>query len=127
MATGDAIEMAHGDLTKEILGAFYHLHTYFGYGFMESVYQRAMPVALAERGIASELEVAYPVFYNDVRVGNYRADLVVEGKVFIEIKCAERIARSHTAQLRNYLKASQISVGLLLNFGPRAEIRRLIL
>jgi GxxExxY protein len=127
MDTTERIRFAHGDLTKEIIAAFYAVHTHFGHGFPESAYQRSMPVALAIRGLKCAREVPFTLFYEGVNVGEYIADLVVEGRVLVELKSVEKLSKAHIAQTLNYLKVSGIPLGLLLNFSPSAQIRRLIL
>jgi GxxExxY protein len=97
------------------------------HGFVQSVYQRALSLALAARGIQSEREVPLSVQFRGEVVGDYRADLVVEGKVIVESKVAERILPVHEMQLLNYLRATGITVGLVLSFGPRPTLRRLLL
>jgi GxxExxY protein len=117
----------HGELTHEIIGAFFEVYNELGYGFVESVYQRALPLALVARAVQSEREVPLTVRFRGSVVGDYRADLVVEGKVIVESKVAERILPVHEMQLLNYLRATRITVGLVLNFGPRPTFRRLLL
>ena len=119
--------LVHGELTREIIGAFFDVYNELGYGFVESVYQRALPLALAARGVRSERKRPLTVRFKGAIVGDYRADLVVEGKVIIETKAADRILPVHEMQLLNYLKAAGITVGLVLNFGPRPTFRRLLL
>jgi GxxExxY protein len=121
------LALVHGALTREIIGAFYDVYNELGYGFVESVYQRALPLALTKRGVRSDCELPLTVRFRGVVVGNYRADLVVEGKVIVESKVAEKILPVHEMQLLNYLKATGINVGLVLNFGPRPTFRRLLL
>jgi GxxExxY protein len=125
--TRAGLELVHGDLTRQIIGAFYDVYNALGQGFVEAVYQRALPVALSARGIQCEREVPMSVIYKGVHVGEYRADLVVENKVIVESKVALKIIPIHEIQLVNYLKASRISVGLVLNFGPQPTFRRLLL
>jgi GxxExxY protein len=125
--TRAGLALVHGALTREIIGAFFDVYNELGYGFLESVYQRALPVALGARGIRSEREVPLAVQFRGVAVGAYRADLVAEGKVIVESKVAEKILPIHERQLFNYLKATSLSVGLILNFGPRPTFRRLLL
>ncbi|MFI5311195.1 MAG: GxxExxY protein [Gemmatimonadales bacterium] len=125
--TRDERALVHGDLTREIIGAFFDVYNELGYGFVESVYQRALPLALAARGLHSEREVPLTVRFRGAVVGDYRTDLLVEGKVIVESKVADRILPVHDLQLLNYLKATGITVGLVLNFGPRATFRRLLL
>ncbi len=119
--------LLHEELTKQIIGAFFTVYNELGYGFVESVYKRALAVELQERGIAYEREVMFTVYYLGVDVGDYRADLVVEGKVIVEVKIADRLAPVHEVQVVNYLRAASIPVGLLLNYGPRPVFRRLVL
>jgi GxxExxY protein len=121
------LDLVHGDLTREIIGAFYQVYRELGYGFFEAVYQRAMPLALAARGVSSEREVPLVVRFRGEVIGEYRADLIAEGRVIVETKVADQIARAHEMQLLNYLRATGIHVGLVLNFGPRPTFRRLLL
>jgi GxxExxY protein len=121
------MELIHGNLTREIIGAFYDVYNTLGYGFVESVYQRALPIALQKRRLRSERELPLTVRYEGITVGTYRADLVVEEKVIVESKVADKIVPVFEMQLLNYLKATGISVGLILNFGPRATFRRMYL
>jgi GxxExxY protein len=93
---------------------------------VEAVWQRALPIALKARGIESVREVPSAVYFRGQPIGDYRADLIVDGKVIVEMKAMDRILPVHEAQLLNYLKASHLEVGLILNFGPRASFRPLI-
>ena len=125
--TRAGLVLAHGSLTREIIGAFYEVYNELGFGFSEAVYQRALPVALLARGVSCELELAFVVSFKGEVVGNFRADLIVGGKVIVECKTADQILPIHETQILNYLKATGIPLGLILNFGPKAMIRRLIL
>jgi GxxExxY protein len=125
--TRAGLALVHGELTREIIGAFFDVYNELGYGFVESVYQRALPVALAARGVRSEREVPLTVRFRGAVVGDYRADLVVDGRVIVESKVAEKILPVHEMQLLNYLRATGIVVGLVLCFGPRPTFRRLLL
>lgn len=118
--------LLHGELSHEILGAFFRVHTGLGHGFLESVYRRAMQHELSNRGLRVDVEVPYSIRFGGDVVGDYRADLVVERKVIVECKAAEYLLAAHEAQLINYLRASGIELGLLLNFGSRATFRRLV-
>jgi GxxExxY protein len=89
------LALVHGELTRAIIGAFFEVYNELGYGFVESVYQRALPLALAARGVRSEREVPLSVRFRGEVVGDYRADLVVEGKVIVESKVADRILPVH--------------------------------
>ena len=125
--TRAGLALVHGDLSREIIGAFYDVYNELGFGFPEALYQRAMPVALAGRGLQCERELLLVVRYKGEVVGSYRADLIVEGKIIVECKVAVRILPVHEAQLLTYLKAGGIKVGMVLNFGPRPTFRRMLL
>ncbi len=115
------------ELTDLVIGCFYEVYNGLGAGFLESVYGNAMAVVLTERGCSFERERALPVRFRDRLVGDFKADLVVEGKLIVELKAQSQLARIHEVQLVNYLKASGITTGLLLNFGPKPEFRRRVL
>jgi GxxExxY protein len=119
-------EGKHSDLTGKILGAFFQLHKEMGYGFSEKVYQAAFAILLEELGLNVEQQKPIKVYFHNKVVGEYVADMVVNSVVLLELKAIERLADVHSAQLLNYLKSTEIEVGLLLNFGPEAEFRRKI-
>jgi GxxExxY protein len=104
---------------------FYEVYTELGYGFLESVYRRAMPNALRAAGLEVEKELALTARFRGEVIGEFKADLLVSGSVIVELKAVRSLEPSHEAQILNYLKASVIEVGLLLNFGPRPQVRRL--
>ena len=114
----------HAEVTERIIAAFYNVYNTLGYGFLEKVYQNAMVVEMTARGLNIVPQAPLKVYYSGVVVGEYFADFLVEGCVIVELKAAEGIATEHHAQLLNYLKATDIDVGLLLNFGPKPEVRR---
>lgn len=119
-------ELLEAATTRKIIGAFYHVYNLLGYGFSESIYQRALARVLERTG--SQVSREWPasvVFEGDV-VGEFRLDLVVDARVVVEVKAVERFHPAHESQLLNYLRASGIEVGLLLNFGPRAAYTRLV-
>lgn len=120
------MELKHKDLTDKIIGAFYEVYNTLGYGFLERVYRDALMHELMKRGLKVEREVGIKVYYDRVVVGDYYADLIVNGLIILEIKSAEAIAEEHESQLVNYLKATKIEVGLILNFGPRPAFKRRI-
>ena len=124
--TAHSVRLMHGELSHEILGAFFRVHTELGHGFLEAVYGRAMERELQRRGLSVEREVPFDVVFQGRTVGIYKADLVVEHKVIVECKVAEFLTAAHDAQVLNYLKASGIQLGLLLNFGRRGTFRRLV-
>ncbi len=117
----------HHELTERVIRIFYQVYNELGFGFMESVYKEAMRVALLENGIRAEAELSLAVYFHDRVVGVFRADLVVERKVILELKIAERITKPHESQLLHYLKSSTMEVGLVLNFGETPAVRRLIM
>ena len=118
--------MLHEEITSDIINAFYHVYNTLGYGFLEKVYENALAKELAKRSHAVKQQVPIQVFYEGEAVGEYFADLLVDDKVILELKAVEEIAKAHEAQLINYLKATDIQVDLLLNFGPKAEFKRKI-
>jgi len=111
------MELLYKAITEQIIGAAYEVHRVLGYGFLEKVYQRAMIVELAARGLRVEPEVPARVFFKDVCVGDYFVDLVVEEKVAVELKVARELNPADEAQLINELLATHKEVGLLINFG----------
>ena len=122
----DPEKFRHRDLTERIIGAFYEVYNELGFGFLESVYHRAMLHALTQAGLLAETEVGLPVYFRGCLVGDFSADIFVERAVILELKAVEELHPAHEAQLLNYLKASPIELGLLLNFGPKPRVRRLI-
>lgn len=119
-----SIHLKHHDVTDEILKAFYRVYNTLGYGFLEKVYENALAIELRKMGHSVVQQSPIRVYYEGVVVGDYVADLVVDGKVVVENKSRDAIASEHEAQLVNELRSTDIEVGLLLNFGPKAEFRR---
>ena len=118
--------LKHRDITEKIIRAFFDVYNELGPGFLESVYRDSMFIALRDAGMHVEREVRIPVWFHGERVGDFRADLLVNSLVLVELKTARAFDESHQAQLVHYLKATEIEVGMLLNFGPKAEFKRLI-
>jgi GxxExxY protein len=116
----------HADITEKIIGAFYEVNNALGYGFLEKVYENAMAIELRSRGLRVQQQARVLVYYRGQQVGEYFADLLVNDCVIIELKTTEALVDEHHAQILNYLKATQIEVGLLMNFGPKAEFKRKI-
>ena len=114
----------HAEVTERIIAAFYSVYNTLGYGFLEKVYQNAMEVELPTRGLNIVPQAPLKVYYSGVVVGEYFADILVEGQVILELKAVERLIDIHGTQLVNYLKASGIEIGLVLNFGPKPQLRR---
>lgn len=117
-------EGKHAELTHQIIGAFFKVYNALGYGFTEKVYQNALLLELAKLGVVVKSPYPIKVYYEGVEVGEYFADMVVNEVVILELKAASQLLPEHEAQLLNYLKATTIEVGLLLNFGPKAETKR---
>ncbi len=118
--------MLHQEITSKIISAFYTVYNALGYGFLEKVYENAMIIELEKLGLIVRQQVPIQVYYEDKVVGEYFADLLVDDKVIVELKAAKEIVGAHEAQLVNYLKATNIEVGLLLNFGTEAKFKRKI-
>jgi GxxExxY protein len=114
-------------LTYAINGAVFEVSRILGPGFLEKVYENALLVELRQKGIKAQGQAPIRVTYKDTLVGDYIADIVVDDQVIVELKTVERLEKIHEAQLLNYLKATGIRVGLLVNFkSPRAQIKRLV-
>jgi GxxExxY protein len=122
----DPEKYKHQELTEVIIGVFYEVYNELGYGFLESVYQEAMLIVLRERGMTVEAQRPLPVWFRGGKIGDFRPDLIVGNLVVAELKAARGLEPFHEAQLLNYLRASDIEVGLLLNFGPVAKIKRMV-
>jgi len=119
-------DLKHGLITDKILAVFYEVYNELGYGFLESVYHRSLVLALNSVGLNVSSKVSIPVWFRGTRVGRFEADILVEGCVLLELKAARMLDSSHRAQLLNYLRATEIEVGLLLNFGEKPEFKRVI-
>ena len=116
--------MIEEELTGQIIKAFYKVYNTLGYGFLKNVYKNAMPLELIEHGLEVEAEKAVAVYYKEKVVCSFFADLVVSSKVITELKAKEALIEAHEAQLTNYLRATEIEVGLLFNFGRMPEFKR---
>lgn len=114
--------MLYENLTKEIINAFYEVHSILGFGFLEQVYQNALYKELKRRGLQCEVQKQLKVYYKNEVVGNYVADIVVNDQVILELKAVSALRPEHEWQLVNYLKATGLKVGLLLNFGLSGEV-----
>ena len=119
-------DLKHGLITDQILRVFYDVYNELGHGFLESVYQRALVIALESAGLKASSRVDIPVWFRGFQVGNFVGDVLVENCVLLELKAARMLDSSHRAQLMNYLRATEIEVGLLLNFGERPEFKRVV-
>jgi GxxExxY protein len=116
--------MKNKDLTERIIKIFYNVYNTLGYGFLEKIYENAMMIEFRKACIPAESQSPIKVIYEDEIVGEHFADIKVDDKVIVELKASKSLTPDHHAQLLNYLKATEIEVGLLLNFGPKPEISR---
>ncbi len=114
------------EITDQIIKTFYKVYNRLGYGFLEKVYENAMMIEFRRTGIKATAQSPIRVLYEKEIVGEYFADILVDEKVIVEIKASRSLTQDNEAQLLNYLKATDVEVGLLLNFGPKAELKRKI-
>lgn len=110
------------ELTNKVLRCFYTVYNKLGYGFLEKVYENALLLELRKNGLNAVRQVTLKVYYDSVEIGYYFADIIVDDAIIVEIKAAEGLVEMHEAQLTNYLKATSIEVGLLLNFGKNTSM-----
>ena len=118
------INYQHSDITQLIIKSFYKVYNTLGYGFLEKVYEKALCIELRKMGLTCVTQQPIDVYYDQEKVGLYYADLIVNNCVIIELKAADGLVSEHEAQLTNYLKATTIEVGLLLNFGREPQQKR---
>lgn len=116
----------HSDVTEKIIKEAYYVYNALGHGFLEKVYETALGKRLIKSGMKAKQQFPISVYFDDEIIGEYFADLLVDEKVIVEIKAIEKLNSIHEVQLVNYLKATEIEVGLLINFGPKIEIKRRI-
>lgn len=111
-------------LTKKVIGVYYDVYNELGNGFLESVYEQSLSLALKQAGLRVRRQVGIPVWFRKHQVGRFEADLIIEDLVIVELKAVKRIVKAHRSQLLNYLRATEMEVGLLFNFGPKPEFER---
>ncbi len=121
------MEYKHKELTREIINAAYAVHNTLGYGFLERVYHKSLFIELCKRGYSVEFEKHIEVRYDNQVVGDFSADLLIESKIIVEVKAVDKYTSAFEAQLVNYLKATGLEVGLIINFGPSVEVKRMVL
>jgi GxxExxY protein len=121
----DTRGLKHKELTETIIGVFFEVYNELGHGFLESVYERAFEVALNSKGLDVKRQIEVPVWFRGQRVGDFTADILIERSVLVELKATRTLDSAHEAQLLNYLRATEIEVGLLFNFGVKPEFKRL--
>ena len=119
-------DYVHSEVTGEVIGAAYAVYNTLGHGFLEKVYENALVVEMGKRGVRVQTQTPIEIRYAGQVVGEYVADLIVEGKVIVEVKAMKALDGVAEAQVLNYLRATGLKVGLLINFGPEVEIKRLI-
>jgi GxxExxY protein len=117
----------HSGVTSVVLKAYYDVYRELGSGFLESVYHSAIEAALVDAGLSLASQVEIPVYFRGKKISGFKADLVVEGLVLVELKAVHALDRTHHAQVLNYLKATALEVALLLNFGGKPEFKRFVL
>jgi len=117
--------LLHRDLTDQIIGVFYAVYNELGFGFLESVYESAFAIALETAGHSVQRQVGMAVWFRGINVGDFRADLIVDHAVIIEVKAVRILEAAHEAQILNYLRCTNLEVGLLFNFGPRPAFKRM--
>jgi GxxExxY protein len=118
------MEIIHENLTYQIIRTFYSVYNELGFGFLEKVYHNAMLFELTRAGLTTESQKKIQVYYKGFGIGDFFADIIVNNSVILELKAVETLVKEHELQLINYLKATDIEVGLLLNFGKKPEFRR---
>lgn len=118
--------LLHKELSGRVLNAFHQVYNELGTGFLEIAYRRAMQIALADMGLPYASEVPVIVYFRGQSIGQYRMDLVIDDRIIVECKAAERLGAAYEAQLLNYLRATQYHVGILLNFGATPTFKRLV-
>lgn len=117
----------YSETTQIINRAFYDVYNMLGFGFLEKVYENAMMIELEQAGLQCAQQQLVKVYYKGKQIGHYYADIIVENKIIIELKAVEALCEEHEAQLVNYLRASEIEVGVLLNFGKKPQHKRRVL
>ena len=120
------MDFKHSEITEIIIKSFYKVYNTLGYGFLEKVYENALFLELKNQGLFVEKQKPIKVIFNETEVGNYFADLVVNECIIVELKASESLCEEHEFQLINYLKATEIEIGLLLNFGKKPDFKRKI-
>ena len=122
----DQMKYKYEDTTRLIIGSFYNVYNTLGPGFLEKVYENTLLIELKAQGLAVDSQYPINVYYKEICVGEYVADIIVEDRIVCEVKAIRKLRPEHEAQLLNYLKATRIKLGLLLNFGPEPKVVRRI-
>ena len=119
------IDLKYRDLTQKVIGVFFEVYNELGHGFLESVYQKSFELALSSKGLKVDRKIQIPVWFRGEKVGDFEADVLVENCLLLELKGVRTLDRAHEAQLLNYLRATDVEVGMLFNFGVKPEFKRL--
>ena len=122
----ERIELIHSDISREIIGGFYETYNELGFGFSETICRKALGIVLVERRLDVQCEYPITVFFRGTQIGFHRCDMLVERRVIVEIKASELLSPVAKNQLRNYLAATKLDLGMLLHFGPRANYYRIL-
>ena len=122
----DKTNFLFGDLSQLIIGCFYRVYDRLGFGFLEVVYRNALAKEFKKAGIAFEREVSIDVWYDGDQIGHFRADFLIEGRIILEVKASQSLSDADRKQLLNYLRGSQVEVGMLLHFGPKPVHQRMV-
>jgi GxxExxY protein len=120
----DGSTLKHRELTKTVIGVFFEVYNELGHGFLESVYQGAFEFALRAKGLAVCRKIEVPVWFRGEKVGDFEADVLVENRLLLELKAVRCLDAAHEAQLLNYLRATDVEVGILFNFGVKPQFKR---
>lgn len=120
------MKLKHKEITDKIISAFYEVYNELGFGFLESVYETALFIVLKGHGLSVERQMKINVYFREQVIGEFKADLIINQKVIVEIKAVKSFAPEHEAQILNYLKSTNIEVGLLVNFGPKFMFKRFV-
>jgi GxxExxY protein len=117
-------KLKYKEITDLILRGFYEVYNELGHGFLESVYENALMIVLKQYGLSVKIQEEIPVYFREYNVGNYKADMIVNDTILLELKAVRELDSAHEAQLLHYLKATSLEVGLLLNFGKKPQFKR---
>ncbi len=127
MTNSDINNYKHTDLTEKIIGCAYKVYNELGAGFVEKIYENALMIELKNEALTAQQQYPVRVYYKGNLIGDHVADIIVEDKVIVELKAVSQLTKAHEVQLVNYLKATGIEVGLLINFGDQILIKRKVL
>lgn len=119
-------QLIEEQITRQIIGGFYEVYNALGFGFLESIYKRALEIALRKRGLTVEREFPVEIFFDGQQIGSQRIDMFVQGRVIVETKATHKLAYGDQLQVMNYVTAMNLEVGLLLHFGPKPEFKRVL-